>query len=95
MGHGLPVITSRYNGVAELITDGVNGFVVENPLDDKEIADAIRPLIDPGQRRQVGERAAETASAHTMQRNVRETLEVIRRAAPRQAAPESHRNRPT
>jgi len=81
MAHGLPVITSRFNGVAELIRHGENGFVVQDPLDDAAISECMHALTDPGRRRQVGEQAAETASAFTMQRNIQETLDVIHTVA--------------
>jgi UDP-glucose:(heptosyl)LPS alpha-1,3-glucosyltransferase len=77
MAHGLPVITSRYNGVAELIEQGSNGFVIEDPRDAAAIAGHIRQLGDPVTRSEIGRCAAETAAPFTMQRNVRETLAVI------------------
>jgi UDP-glucose:(heptosyl)LPS alpha-1,3-glucosyltransferase len=77
MAHGLPVITSRYNGVAELISHGDNGFVVQNPRDDAAIFDCMQALTDPALRRYMGEQAAKTAAAFTMQRNIRETMYVI------------------
>jgi len=78
MAHGLPVITSVFNGVAELIRDGGNGFVVQDPLDDAAISECLRALTDADFRRQMGELAAETAAPFTMQRNIQETLDVIR-----------------
>lgn len=77
MVHGLPIITTQYNGVAELIRPGINGFVVQDPLDDSAIADCILKMSEPTQRQLMGKQAAETAAAFTMQRNLRETLAVI------------------
>ncbi|MBL0224300.1 MAG: glycosyltransferase family 4 protein [Geobacteraceae bacterium] len=77
MAHGLPVITSRFNGVSELIRQGDNGFVVQDPLDDAAVFDCMHALTEPGRRRYMGGQAAVTASAFTMQRNVQETLAVI------------------
>lgn len=85
MANGLPVITSRYNGVAELIRHGDNGFVVQDPLDDNAIFDCIRTLTEPGLRQYMGEQAAITASAFTMKKNVQETLDVIRKVSDPQA----------
>ena len=85
MAHGLPVITSQYNGVAELIRHGDNGFVVQDPLDDASIFDYMHALTDPGLRRCMGEQAAETASTFTMQRNIQETLDVIHKVLSPQA----------
>lgn len=77
MACGLPVVTSRYNGVAELIRDGEQGVVLRDPLDAAEIAAAVAQLADPQRRKRMGEAAAEAAAPLTMQRNSRETLEVI------------------
>ncbi|TGU70058.1 glycosyltransferase family 1 protein [Geomonas terrae] len=77
MACGLPVVTSRYNGVAELIRDGEQGVVLRDPLDAGEIAAAVAQLADPLRRLRMGAAAAEAAAPLTMQRNSRETLEVI------------------
>jgi UDP-glucose:(heptosyl)LPS alpha-1,3-glucosyltransferase len=47
---GLPVITTRFNGAAEIMTDGVHGFVLSEPDDAAALADAMRTLLDPGLR---------------------------------------------
>jgi UDP-glucose:(heptosyl)LPS alpha-1,3-glucosyltransferase len=44
LGCGLPVVTTRYNGASELITQGNEGFVVADPLDGRELAGAIERL---------------------------------------------------
>jgi glycosyltransferase involved in cell wall biosynthesis len=79
MSHGLPVITTQYNGVSEIIRHGENGFVIQNPLDDKAIFNCIQTLSDKAIRLNIGEKGAETASAFTMQRNISETLDVIQK----------------
>src|SRR5207248_2109278 len=38
---GLPVITSRFNGAAELLTPPREGFVIDNPHDHRQLADRI------------------------------------------------------
>jgi len=81
MAHGLPVITSQYNGVSELIRHGENGFIVQSPLDIAAISDCLQALTDCALRRSMGEQAAKTASAFTMRRNIQETLDVIRRVS--------------
>ncbi len=42
---GLPVATTRVNGFSELIRPGENGVVVENPLDEEELAYAARTAL--------------------------------------------------
>ena len=41
MASGLPIVTSRINGASEAITEGRNGFIVEDPVDSQEIAAKI------------------------------------------------------
>ncbi len=42
MAAGLPVVTSRINGASEVLIEGKNGCVVEDPLNPAEIADKIQ-----------------------------------------------------
>ncbi|OPY90337.1 MAG: Lipopolysaccharide core biosynthesis protein RfaG [Syntrophus sp. PtaU1.Bin208] len=46
MAAGLPVITSRINGASEVLLEGKNGYVIEDPLDPAEIAAKIRRGLD-------------------------------------------------
>lgn len=41
MASGLPVVTSRINGASEVIREGENGYIIENPTDPSEVADKI------------------------------------------------------
>ena len=54
---GLPCVVSDQGGPAELITDGVEGFITRS-LDVEDFSEAIRRLAtDPDLRRQMGDRA--------------------------------------
>jgi glycosyltransferase involved in cell wall biosynthesis len=54
MANELPVVTSRLAGIAELVDDGVSGFVVA-PARDDVIVDALEPLAaDPQMRARFG-----------------------------------------
>lgn len=77
MACGLPVVTTPFNGVSELIKDGRNGLLVADPLADENIAEAILRLAPEDERLRMGEEARRTASGFTMERNVRETMDVI------------------
>jgi UDP-glucose:(heptosyl)LPS alpha-1,3-glucosyltransferase len=77
MAHGLPVITSRFNGAAEIIDDGKNGYVVSNPLADEELAVSIMRLATFEECKRIGEEACRTAALFTMERNLRETMKVL------------------
>jgi glycosyltransferase involved in cell wall biosynthesis len=46
MASGLPVMTSAFSGVAELIPVSMRGFRVENPDDPGEIALRLGALFD-------------------------------------------------
>jgi len=45
LGAGVPVITSRYNGAAELMTSGREGVVVDDPGDARAIDEALRTIL--------------------------------------------------
>lgn len=45
MTHGLPIIATNAGGVPEIISDSVNGLLV-NPEDPAEMADAMRKMIN-------------------------------------------------
>ena len=61
MASGLPVVTTTRNGASELMDDGSEGFVLEDPARDDRLASRIRDLADPGLRREMGKRARERA----------------------------------
>jgi UDP-glucose:(heptosyl)LPS alpha-1,3-glucosyltransferase len=73
---GLPVVTSRCNGAAELFQDGVDARLLDEPADVGELAAAIRGLLDEPSRQRMGAAARQTASAHSFERNVEQILEV-------------------
>jgi UDP-glucose:(heptosyl)LPS alpha-1,3-glucosyltransferase len=52
---GVPVISTRFNGACEIMTDGVHGFVLEDPNNVAALADATRKLLDPARRRRMAE----------------------------------------
>lgn len=59
---GLPVVATDVGGVAELVDDGVTGFVVP-PLDPKALAAAVLRAGDPAARAAMGGRARDRAAA--------------------------------
>jgi colanic acid/amylovoran biosynthesis glycosyltransferase len=57
--HGKPVIATNVGGVAELVDDGVSGYVVP-PGDASDLAEAIGKLLaDPASAEEMGRRGAE------------------------------------
>jgi UDP-glucose:(heptosyl)LPS alpha-1,3-glucosyltransferase len=84
MACGLPVIVSASAGVSEIISNGVDGLILDDPTDSKMLATMIRHLYqDEAFRSRLGERAVETARRYTWERNGLELAaifeEVLRR----------------
>lgn len=44
---GLPVISTRFNGACEIMTDGEHGFVLTAPNDIDALSNAMKKLLDP------------------------------------------------
>ena len=77
MACGLPVVTSRINGVSEVIESGRNGAIIERPEDIEALAAAIRSFLDERIRRAAGVFARKTAEAHAFGPHITQTLRVI------------------
>jgi UDP-glucose:(heptosyl)LPS alpha-1,3-glucosyltransferase len=87
MASGLPVVTSRQNGAAEILRPGVDGLIVDRPDDVDGLAEALASLADPATRSALGEQARQTALRFPWERPLERTLEVYRevtRAASRE-----------
>lgn len=78
---GLPVITSRYNGAGELMTPGVEGWLVDNPADADELTARLLSLTEPAIRAPMALAARRLAVAHSFDRNCRELLAVYEAVA--------------
>lgn len=88
LASGLPIITSRNCGAAEIITPKKEGIVLQEPSDAKEIAVAIDYLMDPGIREQMGQSARELAEQFTQERNAKAMLKIYQGLTGNMAAPE-------
>ena len=80
---GLPSVTTRFNGAAELLTEGVDGSVISDPADDVELAGVLRPLLDAGVRQRMGEAARKLALRHTLDRNCDQIVSIYQHIAGR------------
>jgi UDP-glucose:(heptosyl)LPS alpha-1,3-glucosyltransferase len=78
MACGLPVVTTRHNGVSELMTSGVDGQLINDPRDWRELAACLEFLRDEAVRRPIGLAARRLAEAHPLERNFREVMAVYR-----------------
>jgi UDP-glucose:(heptosyl)LPS alpha-1,3-glucosyltransferase len=76
LASGLPVITTRYDGASGVIDDGVDGFVLEDPLDYITLARKISLFFDEEFRQKASVAAREKAEKYTEERNCEKTIEV-------------------
>ena len=75
MASGLPVITSRSAGAAEMIHEGENGLLLDNPSDADELSRKIAALIsDSAARKEMGRMARPAASGYTWDNVAADTL---------------------
>jgi len=86
MACGLPVIVSAAAGVSEIILNGVDGLILDDPKDSDALATIIRRLYeDEPFRTQLGQEAAKTARQYTWERNGQELAaifeDILRRKA--------------
>ena len=79
LASGLPIITSRNCGAAEIITPKKEGIILEDPSDSKAIADAIDYLMDSKIREPMGQSARLLAEKFTHERNASEMLQIYQK----------------
>lgn len=78
---GIPPITTRMAGAAELLTDGADGYVLDDPCDVTTLAERMRRLVvEPALRRRMGEASRILAHEHSLERNCDEIVEVYHEA---------------
>jgi glycosyltransferase involved in cell wall biosynthesis len=88
MASGLPVIVSQTNGTSEIITDGVDGFILKDPTDASALAAMIRRLFDDKElRASIGGKAAATTEQYTWERNGRELAAILEEILRRKSRP--------
>ena len=75
MASGLPVITTRNNGVAELIQDGEEGFVLEDLTDYTALAEKIGKALSS--RESMGYKARLTAEKYPIEQAAEEFMKSI------------------
>ncbi|HEV1995442.1 MAG TPA: glycosyltransferase family 4 protein [Candidatus Acidoferrum sp.] len=88
MACGLPVITSMHAGMADLIRDGMDGFILRQFDDFHGLAGTIQQLhADEVLRKNVGDAAAQAARAWTWDRNAADVWELLKDAANKKSPP--------
>ncbi|MBI5587440.1 MAG: glycosyltransferase family 4 protein [Deltaproteobacteria bacterium] len=77
MAAGLPVVTSRVNGASEIMTDGVDSAILDDPADPAGIARKLKPLLNGEFRKKAGTNARAVALKYPIEKNVDEFLRLI------------------
>jgi UDP-glucose:(heptosyl)LPS alpha-1,3-glucosyltransferase len=81
LASGLPVVTTRFNGAAELITEGREGFLLDSPADVRSLADRMGFFFEASRIRPMGIQARSLAENFSWDRNIEEMLRVLELAA--------------
>lgn len=79
MSTGLPVIASRSSGISEIIAEGKEGFLVNYPIDAKEIANYIHILLDKKTRERLGFAARQKSEMYSFEANTEKILHVYQK----------------
>jgi UDP-glucose:(heptosyl)LPS alpha-1,3-glucosyltransferase len=72
LAHGVPVVTTRFNGAGELIERGRTGWVVEDPRDIEGMAAGVAALSASSTIGQARREARSSMADRTVERHVRE-----------------------
>jgi UDP-glucose:(heptosyl)LPS alpha-1,3-glucosyltransferase len=82
MAAGLPVITTRQNGASELLTDGIDGYVIDSPWAIEQLTQQLQRLIGNDLlRRRMGQEAAKHVQAFNLDVRLKELLAVLNQIA--------------
>jgi len=85
MASGLPVVTSRSAGASEMITEGIDGLLLDQPGDPGELTEKMAALIaDEKLRKDMGARARSAASAYSWAHVAEDTLRLYYRSLGRE-----------
>jgi UDP-glucose:(heptosyl)LPS alpha-1,3-glucosyltransferase len=84
---GLPVVTTRHNGAAELMAHGRDGFVLDDPGDARGLAALMAQATAPDVRQRVSLAARELALRNTLDANVDAVENAYFEAIARRSAP--------
>ncbi len=76
MAAGLPVLISGRVGARDLVREGENGFVIDDPGDSDAVADRIGTMLSREIRRKMGQAAGKTARENSWEAAVARVLAV-------------------
>ena len=75
---GLPCVTTRWDGASEMIEDGKNGYILQDPRDTAALADRVQCLRDRDLRDRIGRAAGVAAERASMARHTEEMISVYK-----------------
>lgn len=78
---GLPVITTTSNGAGEVITPGVEGFILSSPESADELSEALEVLSDDRRRRAMSASARELGQAQSFEVHLGRLVDLFREVA--------------
>ncbi len=81
LAHGVPCITTVYNGASELMQDGREGYILPTPDDINVMAERIRSLASVELRRKMSENAISLRERISMSRHVDELCAIYEEVA--------------
>ena len=81
LASGLPVITTRANGFAEVMEDRIHGSVVDQPDDLDDLRNAIKAWDDTTRRDADRQSILKRASQFDISSNAARTLEIVLQSA--------------
>ena len=76
LASGLPVITTKKSGAAEIIENGKHGFVVEKPENIGEIAERIKYLMDTNILERMSVEARKIAETFSFENHIKKMMKL-------------------
>ncbi len=74
---GIPVITTRCNGAAELMSPPKDGWVIAHPHDADALAAAMTDLLDPKRRLEASRHAQQSSARWTFEDHYRKMMTIL------------------
>ena len=78
LASGVPVITTRYNGAGGIISDGQEGFVLEDPREVETLTEKILYLADPVRLQEASMAARALAEKYQQKRSYQAMLDALK-----------------